>query len=62
MTTYYATIKVEGTSTSQDVKCQASGGGEAKKIIEARCGKVKAWIRSPYPQPDNKPPPRWFKG
>ncbi len=60
MATYYATVKVEGTASSQDIKVQASSGSEAKKIIEMRVGgKVKSWIRSPIPQ---HKPPRWFRG
>ena len=62
MATYYASIRVEGTSSTQDVKCMANSGSEAKKVIEMRYGKVKSWIRSPIPAPANKPPPRWFKG
>ena len=42
MATYYATVKVEGTASSQDFKVTAQSGSEAKKIIEMRVGgKVK---------------------
>lgn len=60
MATYYATVKVEGTYSFQDIKVQAQNGHEAKKIIEMRLGgKVKSWLRSPTPA---SKPPRWFRG
>ena len=60
MATYYARARVEGTSTAQHIKVEASSGSEAKKIIEMRLGgKVKSWLNSPTP---GHKPPSWFKG
>ena len=60
MATYYASAKVEGTQSTQDIKVEANSGSEAKKIIEMRLGgKVKSWIRQPIPM---SKPPRWFRG
>lgn len=60
MATYYATAKVQGTNSSQDIMVQAQSGSDAKKIIEMRLGgKVKSWIRLPTPA---HKPPSWFRG
>ena len=38
MATYYATVKIEGTYSFQDITVQAQNDHEAKKIIEMRLG------------------------
>ncbi len=60
MATFYARAKIEGTSTAQHIKVEASSSSEAKKMIEMRLGgKVKSWISSPTAW---SKPPSWFKG
>ena len=56
--TYYARATVRGTTTPQSVQVQAGSSSEAKKLIEARLGKVKHWNNSPVPAPK---PPSWFR-
>ena len=57
--TYYARVTVQGTTTPQSVQVQAGSSTEAKKLIEARVGKVKTWNNSPTAP---RKPPSWFRG
>lgn len=60
MATYYARVRIEGTTTPQDVKVEANGITEAKRLIEMRLGgKVKSWLKSPTA---SSKLPSWFKG
>ena len=60
MATYYAAAVVEGTVTPQHVKVEAGSQSEAKKLVEARLGKVKRY--SHMPTQSHGKPPVWFKG
>lgn len=61
MAQYYARVRIEGTSTPQLIEVQASGPSEAKKLIEARLGKVKSWVNSPQTRSTRLGPPSWYK-
>ena len=58
MATYYARIKIPGVSTPILVQAEANSTSDAKKIIEARNGKVKSWTNNPTRA---SKPPNWFK-
>ncbi|WP_424946356.1 hypothetical protein [Candidatus Spongiihabitans sp.] len=58
MATYYARFRIPGVSTPLCAQVEANNASDAKKIIEARNGKVKNW--SPSPTRASKPP-SWFK-
>ncbi len=45
MATYYARVRVEGTSTPQKISVEAGGPTEAKKLIEARLSNIKNWAQ-----------------
>ena len=57
--TYYAGFRIEGTTTPQYASVSAASLNEAKKLIEARYGKVKSWTYTPRRASN---PPKWFKG
>ena len=57
MATYYALVRVEGTSTPQKISVEAGGPTEAKKLIEARLSNIKNWLNGPVS--GSKPTP-WF--
>ena len=58
MSTYYAKVVLEGTSTPQLFEVQASSLREAKVLIEGRAGiKVRHWRNSPTAATR---PPSWY--
>lgn len=60
-TTFYAKVRIEGTSTPQVIEVQAGGSNEARKLIEARLGKVKNWLIAPQGRAKGQKPPSWYK-
>ena len=59
--TFYARVRIEGTSTPQMIEVQAGGSNEARKLIEARLGKVKSWLNAPQGRSKALGPPSWYK-
>ena len=59
MANYYSKVVVEGTHTPQLVEVQAGSTTEAKRVIEARYGKVR-YRNGPTRESGNKPP-SWFR-
>ena len=58
MATYYAKVRVAGTSTAQLVNVEARGLIEARKLIEARFGRIHSYMGGPVSA--NKPP-NWYR-
>ena len=58
MATYYAKAQVEGTHTPQCIQVEAGSQTEAKRLMEARIGKIKRFSIAPVPA--RKPPP-WYR-
>ena len=56
--TYYATVRVKGTSTPQPVKVQANSAAEAKRLIQAQYGQNLRYTHGPS-NPSKQP--SWFK-
>ena len=58
MATYYARAQVQGTSTPQCVQVEAGSQTEAKRLIEARIGKIKSYRNGPVAA---RKPPHWYR-
>ena len=58
MATYYARFRIPGVSAPQCAQVEAVSPNDAKKIIEARNGKIQSWVSAPT---SPSKPPSWFK-
>ena len=58
MATYYARAQVEGTNTPQCVQVEAVTQTEAKRLMEARIGKIKRFLNAPQRA---QKPPFWYR-
>lgn len=60
-TTFYARVRIQGTSTPQMIQVEAGGSNEARRLIEARLGKVQTWLNAPQGRAKSQGPPSWYK-
>ena len=58
MATFYARVRIRGTTTPQQVRVEAGSSMEAKKLIESQYGKVQNWLVAPSA---HNRPPSWYK-
>ena len=58
MATYYARVRIAGTTTPRPVRVEARSSVEAKKLIESQYGKVQNWLVAPGA---HSRPPNWYK-
>lgn len=56
--TYYARARVAGTNTPQCVQVEAGSTAEAKRLMEARIGKIKSFANGPV---TGRKPPVWYR-
>jgi len=65
MSIYYFKFKIEGVATPQFAAARAHIMSEARKLIEARYGKVDGWYHwalKSEKDVQKSGPPSWYKG